>query len=607
METTDWAKFMRVQISRRRALVTTSTASLAAAFVAACGGSGEDKKQTASGLVGQPVDTTKMAKRGGVFKDSWNADPATFDPHITNISNRIADVNAYQTLVRVKSPPGEKADLGSVYGDALDSWELSPDKLTITLKLRENKWDARAPTNGRVMDSADVVYSFQRYEKVGAFRNEIFNLVNTTAPVISAAAVDPRTVTLKLSSPYPDLLPLFATSNSGAFFMVPKEAEGGFDLRRDQRGSGPRVLSEYVPGVRMIYQRNKDYWEKDRLFFDTHEMPIITEYAQAMAQMRAGSIYTYLMRAEDIVGLKRDISELQLVQDLNYAAPHPYFTIFGTQDVPKNVYRDIRMRQAWSMAIDRDLFIETIFNTAKLESQGIPTGASWGTAALSPSLPYSMDPRGKDFGTNGKYYKHDVAEAKKLMAAAGNSTGVEATGHIVGTGQFGPDYIRQVEVLVGMPAEAGMKTTLTPHDFATEFIPKYRDSGGKFEGITFTSMFVPTGSGRLHLWARYNTAGGNFRGFSKSGRSTFDGDATVQDLSAKILAEFDPKRAESMAQELQKYDSETQYMPMLVGSARPLSIAWPALANFGVYDLAIDNTLRHWWVDDTKAPLKRTQ
>jgi ABC-type transport system substrate-binding protein len=69
--------------------------------------------------------------------------------------SRIVRYQVYKYPDRVRS---------EVIPDAA-SWEISPDGLTYTFKLRPNlKFDPRPPTNGRIMNSADVKWSWEHYE-----------------------------------------------------------------------------------------------------------------------------------------------------------------------------------------------------------------------------------------------------------------------------------------------------------------------------------------------------------------------------------------------------------------------------------------------------------
>src|SRR3712207_3827630 len=81
-----WARFTEQRATRRRALVLTGATAAGAAFLAACGGgeSGNGDGKGSSGIVTQPVDTLKSAKRGGVMKDRIHGDVATFDPFTAN-------------------------------------------------------------------------------------------------------------------------------------------------------------------------------------------------------------------------------------------------------------------------------------------------------------------------------------------------------------------------------------------------------------------------------------------------------------------------------------------------------------------------------------------
>ena len=85
-------------------------------------------------------------------------------------------------------------------------------------------------------------------------------------------------------------------------------------------------------------------------------------------------------------------------------------------------FKDMRMRQAASMLIDREGYIDVIDNRDGFDKDGLdwksPTTQS--SAQAGRLLP---GPQGqKTFGHNPKYLKHNVAEAKKLISAAGTTT-----------------------------------------------------------------------------------------------------------------------------------------------------------------------------------------
>ena len=136
----------------------------------------------------------------------------------------------------------------TVEGDLAESFELSPDKLTLTMKIRQGiKWDPRPPTNGRVLDVQDIIFSWNKFTKVHPNRAEIaYDATNAkSAPVESVSSPDARTIVFKLRGPDVSLLPMLAS----LFYLhiMPRESDGGFDPKADQRGAGPFLLEEYVP------------------------------------------------------------------------------------------------------------------------------------------------------------------------------------------------------------------------------------------------------------------------------------------------------------------------------------------------------------------------
>ena len=166
-----WASLMTQRIRRRQALAGTAAGAGAAVLLAACGG-GSDNKATGqnSGLVTQPSDTTSKAKRGGVWLDSHTSDVQTFDPHTMSIPSSPLNTMTYSRLFKPEVGHLKPALSGSVVGDAVESYEFSPDKLQVTMKLRPNKWHSIAPVNGRAVDAEDIAFTFQRLSAVATHR-----------------------------------------------------------------------------------------------------------------------------------------------------------------------------------------------------------------------------------------------------------------------------------------------------------------------------------------------------------------------------------------------------------------------------------------------------
>src|SRR5207245_1278578 len=77
-------------------------------------------------------------------------------------------------------------------------------------------------------------------------------------------------------------------------------------------GTGPYVLKNYTPSVGMTFERFPDYWDKEFSFLDQIEAPFVLEYANGLAQLKAGNIYTWAVRGEDIISVKKDIPALGL-------------------------------------------------------------------------------------------------------------------------------------------------------------------------------------------------------------------------------------------------------------------------------------------------------
>jgi len=604
-----WSVVLASRLSRRRGLALAGGSVAGAALLAACGaGEGDGGRGSAkSDLVTEPKDTFKEAKRGGSLKDVHNFDPPTLDP-----ATPVAPLNSivrhtYGTLVTEK-PGYLEPSSGELAGDLAESWEVSPDRLTITLKLRQGvKWHNKPPVNGRSVDVQDVIFSWERYTRLSPFRALSYNTVNPDAPILTVAATDSRTITVKLKEPLAYALQYFANygSFSGNVVMVPKEADAGLDMRRNIVGHGPFELAEYTPAVGLTLKRNPEYYDKDWALVDQIEMPIVPEYAARRAQFQAGNILRMLAnepQAEDVMAVKRDQPKLLLYQT-DYSG-QPWILSFGWL---QEQFRDERVRQAVSMAIDRDTWIDAIQNVSGYEREGLPVESRWNShlqAALGEDW---LDPKGKDFGPNAKYFQFNLGEAKKLLAAAGypNGFSVQSTYPVEGLalGRF-------AEPMDGMLRELFEIKVHNPN-YANEYIPKWRDAQGQYEGWLYGSVtgtmpqfLHPVSSLAAEFWPKGGTT---FRGFSTTSTPKA-GDPELTAMIEKARLEPDANAQRRLVHDIQRYLAKAMWGLSLPGGATGYTLIWPALRNNRVWQTRQGagptwNAYR-LWVDTTLPPFQ---
>jgi hypothetical protein len=129
-----WKNIMRGRLTRRKALAAASATSFAVSLLAACSGDDASRGSGTSGLVAEPVDTSKQAQRGGVMLSYRDREVDTSDPYFRS-RTQPGTALTYSRLFRQK--PGYLAPPAAEFmGDLADSWEFSGDRRQLTIKLR---------------------------------------------------------------------------------------------------------------------------------------------------------------------------------------------------------------------------------------------------------------------------------------------------------------------------------------------------------------------------------------------------------------------------------------------------------------------------------------
>jgi ABC-type transport system substrate-binding protein len=622
MQNNYWSKVTKSRMSRRRSLALAG-GSAAAVFLAACGseddGSGGsttgdtsgDGNSAASGLVAQPIDTFEKAARGGILKDYVNAESQTLDP-----VSPVAPLNqvikyTYGSLM-TEEPGHLTTSPGDLRGDAAESWEISPDKPTITMKLRPGmKFHNKPPVNGREIDVDDVLFSWERYAKLSPFNQQSSNAANPEAPILSVSASDSNTIVVKLKEPLSYALKYFGIygSQSGNLMLMPREAEGGFDPRHEIIGHGPFQLSEVAPSVGYKFTRNPDYYDKDWALVDQVEAPIVPEYAARLSQFKAGNMHRLYgdrdPASEDVIGIKRDEQDINLYKTEMYVVP--WILIFGA--LPGSPFLDQRVRQAVSMGVDRDAWIGAIFNLTGFEADGLPVESRWNSHLLAvwQDPPYWLDPQGSDFGPNARLFQYNPEEAKKLLEAAGHGDGLKVTSSYPIERLPLQTYAEPID---GMLRNLDIDITVNTPDYATVYIPQYRDGNGQFEGWAYGSVtgnmpqaISPASALAAEYWPK---GGAAFRGFSAGTAGDKSGDPKLTAMIEDARREFDEGVLVTKVHEIQRYLAEQMWGLSMPGGATGFDAAWPALQNMDVWGLQ-QGVAANWdayrlWLDQTKRP-----
>jgi ABC-type transport system substrate-binding protein len=614
-----WDRLVGHRTSRRRALAATGTAAGAAAFLAACGGgesdSKDDKKQGSS-LLSPPQDSSGKAVKGGTLKFYSVGDIDHFDATISATSQTVSLSSEpfYPRMLGLATAKYPKEPDGGSKGELAEKWELSPDHLQITFKLRQGmKWDARAPTSGRLIDASDVVFSWNKFLKLN---NASLSLA---ANIDSLTSPDAQTILVKMKSPDSSIIPLF--SGRDLLYVEPKEADGGFNPRTDVRGHGPFILEEYVPSARFVYARNPDYWNKDRPYPDKVEVPIVSDASQRLAQFKAGNIHADVLTAsqQDIVQTKKDVPQALLQQAGSFNTSSTALTSFGWD--PGAAWHDKRARQAVSMMIDRPTFADVIYNRDKFAAEGLDVPIRFNSIVPGGWGDFWLDPTNeKEFGPEAKYLKFDLAEAKKLMAAAGHPSGFEFDLIYNGGPEFGAAYARSVEMYAGFFGNGGLKVKQRPitpfNKWVNEFSRLYTVAFGQFgtlpghSGMTFVAE-RPYSTLPVQIRNQMNKSGQGYRGMVPPGGSVPNGDPKSNDLAIKIDQEFDRKKQIALVHEMIRNATDDMYYVPRVAAEKPFSLWWPAIGNVGLYVGYANagnwaDVRGNWWVDPSKPPLGKS-
>ena len=352
-------------------------------------------------------------KRGGTLVlRAW--DPPPFDHSLVHAYKTHVVISfTHSRLLRHRAGAGVQPGSLVLEGDLAESWH-QPTDTTYVFKLRKGvRFHAKPPVNGRELTAEDVKFTFER------MLAETGSNASMYRSIAKIEAVDRYTNRFTLSEPFAWFLDMVASPMAGG--IVARECVEKFgDLKKPEAviGTGPWMLETYKPNVSLTLVRHPGYFVPSLPYIDRVEMFVDEDNASRMAAFLSGR---YDLGWEFPGAINRT-DWVQIKDRLRQTRPS-----LRTAEFPSNVvndlamrtdqkpWSDVRVRQAVSLALDRREIIEST-----LEGVGVINGPL--AAALTDwALPIDQ------LGEGARNYRHDPAEAKRLLAAAGYPKGFPAS------------------------------------------------------------------------------------------------------------------------------------------------------------------------------------
>ena len=452
------------------------------------------------------VEETWNGKPGGTFYYWGLGDPKTFNydwAQETSSTDPLGFILA--TLIEA-----DEGGMPSLPGLAKDWW-FSDDGLTFFVQIREGiQWSDGAPFT---LD--DVYWTFVNVSFVPentANGNGSYLDSNDQLPVVEI--VDDTTISFTWTVPQ-----VTALRQIGFRPIMPKHvleevvANGTYpefwtiaDFDK-LVGMGPFVITDYIEGVRIVFERNPYYWKVDgngvRLpYFDKLNYELLADQNTSLLRFEAGQIDLYGPTAEQFPRLAEMAADKGWITGVGGPALGSQFITFNFNNpdpVKREWFRNDGFRRAFVYAMDRDAIIESLYN-----GLGSPL---YGPVSPSSGFYY---PEIEKFD-----YKYSITRARLELRRGGfdwlpNGTCVDANGNPVEfelTTNAG-NIVREAisNIIVDGAAKLGIKVNFRPIDFNT-VVSRLNDATYDAVVIGLTGSVDPgTGwnvyrlDGGLHFW-----------------------------------------------------------------------------------------------------------
>lgn len=360
----------------------------------------------------------------------------SMDPHFHNLGpNNALTMHIFDRLIERDGRARPHPSLATAWRVVSDTvWELD---------LRQGvTWH-----DGRPFTADDVVFTFARVPNVP---NSPGGFGGFLRAITRVEVLNPHRIRLHTSAPHP-LMPLdLASVSIIARHAAEAAATEDFNQGRAAIGTGPYRLLAYRPGDRVEMARN-DAWFAGPEPWARVSYRMLLNDASRTAALLAGDVdLIEQIPTSDLARLRREprvtVTEIPslrtvfLAPDYSREGAPPGVTDHAGQPLAGNPFRDPRVRQALSLAINRDALVDRVMEGAATSTaQWLPEGAFGHNPAVRPD-------------------RFDPDAARRLLAEAGFPDGFRLT--LATPNDRWPNDARLSQAVAQMWTRIGVRTAI---------------------------------------------------------------------------------------------------------------------------------------------------
>ncbi len=255
---------------------------------------------------------------------------------------------------------------GNLVPGVATGYEVNDDNTVYTFTLRDNaRW-----SNGDPVTAHDFAYAWRRAadpELASPYQwfVELMSLENAGSVIkgempldaLGVRAVDDLTFEVTLSAP----LPYFPQMTTHATtFPAPQAVieKHGKDWTKPEHivSNGAYILTEHLPAERSVRERNEMYWDNENTIIDKTVALVINDENVALTRFLAGELDRTEVPSGQFPRLKKEHPD----EAISFPRLCNYYYTFNLSDSGPEAFKDVRVRRALALAVDRKIITENI-------------------------------------------------------------------------------------------------------------------------------------------------------------------------------------------------------------------------------------------------------